>query len=93
MRCAGHKHSCRSGSLQAPNFRVVPKVSKDCAENTLPCMAPLRRLDVRCAAEAVVPGIAYHDYKKLSERAQRLVRFCVADPSEVLNTGVILRAR
>ena len=55
-------------------------------------MAPLRRLDVRCAAEAVVPGIAYHDYKQLSERAQRLVRHCVADSSETLLTGPTLRA-
>ena len=42
--------------------------------------------------EPIVPGITYHDYKKLSERAQHLVRFCVADSSEVLKTGVTLRA-
>ncbi len=42
--------------------------------------------------EPIVPGIAYHDYKKLSEQAQRLVRFCVADSSEELLTGATLRA-
>lgn len=42
--------------------------------------------------EPIVPGIAYHDYKQLSERAQRLVRHCVADSSETLLTGPTLRA-
>jgi hypothetical protein len=42
--------------------------------------------------EPIVPGITYSDYKTLSERAQRLVRFCVADSSETLRTGPTLRA-
>ena len=42
--------------------------------------------------EPIVPGITYGDYKKLSERAQRLVRHCVADSSETLLTGATLRA-
>jgi len=43
--------------------------------------------------EPMVPGISYQDYKKLSEQAQKLVRFCVADSSEELVTGPTLRAR
>ena len=42
--------------------------------------------------EPIVPGIAYRDYTMLSERAQRLVRHCVADSSETLLTGATLRA-
>ena len=42
--------------------------------------------------EPIVPGITYHDYKKLSDHAQRLVRHCVADSSETLLTGPTLRA-
>ena len=42
--------------------------------------------------EPIVPGITYQDYRKLSERAQRLVRHCVADSSEPLVTGATLRA-
>ena len=42
--------------------------------------------------EPIVPGISYRDFKKLSERAQRLVRHCVADSGETLLTGAILRA-
>jgi ectoine hydroxylase-related dioxygenase (phytanoyl-CoA dioxygenase family) len=42
--------------------------------------------------EPVVPGITYKDYKKLSENAQRLTRFSVADSSEALITGPTLRA-
>ncbi len=42
--------------------------------------------------EPIVPGISYGDYRKLSEHAQRLVRFCVADSSETLLTGPTLRA-
>ena len=42
--------------------------------------------------EPMVPGISYQDYKKLSERAQQLVRFSVADSSEELVTGSTLRA-
>ena len=42
--------------------------------------------------EPMVPGISYEDYKKLSENAQRLVRFCVADSGESLKTGATLRA-
>ncbi len=42
--------------------------------------------------EPIVPGISYADYRKLSERAQRLVRFSVADSSEELITGATLRA-
>lgn len=42
--------------------------------------------------EPIVPGISYADYRKLSERAQKLVRHCVADSSETLVTGTTLRA-
>jgi len=42
--------------------------------------------------EAIVPGITYSDYKKLSQQAQRLVRYAVADSSEELVTGPTLRA-
>ena len=42
--------------------------------------------------EPIVPGITYADYRKLSERAQRLVRHCVADSSETLAVGPTLRA-
>ncbi|WP_293902617.1 phytanoyl-CoA dioxygenase family protein [Phenylobacterium sp.] len=42
--------------------------------------------------EPIVPGISYDDYRRLSERAQRMVRHCVADSSETLVTGPTLRA-
>lgn len=42
--------------------------------------------------EPIVPGIAHADWRRLSERAQRLSRFCVADSSETLRTGATLRA-
>jgi hypothetical protein len=42
--------------------------------------------------EPIVPGITYADYKTLSERAQRMVRHCVADSSETLVTGATMRA-
>ena len=42
--------------------------------------------------EPIVPGITYADYRKLSERAQRLVRHCVADSGETLAVGSTLRA-
>lgn len=42
--------------------------------------------------EPIVPGISYQDYRKLSENAQRLARFCVLDSSEELVTGPTLRA-
>ena len=42
--------------------------------------------------EPIVPGITYADYRKLSDSAQRMVRFCVADSSEALITGPTLRA-
>jgi ectoine hydroxylase-related dioxygenase (phytanoyl-CoA dioxygenase family) len=42
--------------------------------------------------EPMVPGIAYKDYKQLSERAQELAQYCVADSSETLATGATLRA-
>ena len=42
--------------------------------------------------EPIVKGISYDDFKTLSEHAQRLVRFCVADSSETLVTGATLRA-
>ena len=42
--------------------------------------------------EPIVPGISYADYKALSERAQKVVRHCVADSSETLITGATLRA-
>ena len=41
--------------------------------------------------EPIVPGISYKDYKTLSDRAQRLLRSCVADSSERLVTGPTLR--
>jgi ectoine hydroxylase-related dioxygenase (phytanoyl-CoA dioxygenase family) len=42
--------------------------------------------------EPIVPGISYRDARNLSEHAQRLVRYCVADSSETLVTGPTLRA-
>ena len=42
--------------------------------------------------EPIVPGITYADARKLSDHAQRLVRYCVADSSETLVTGPTLRA-
>ncbi|XOV86835.1 MAG: phytanoyl-CoA dioxygenase family protein [Pseudomonadota bacterium] len=42
--------------------------------------------------EPIVPGINYRDYRKLSARAQKLVRFSVLDSSEELVTGPTLRA-
>lgn len=42
--------------------------------------------------EPIVPGITYQDAKRLSPRAQELVRFGVADSSEELKTGPVLRA-
>jgi hypothetical protein len=41
--------------------------------------------------EPVVPGITYADHKKLSKHAQHLTRFSVADSSEELPTGYVLR--
>lgn len=38
--------------------------------------------------EPMLPGINYRDYKKLSEHAQKLVRFSVSDSSNELVTGV-----
>ena len=42
--------------------------------------------------EPIVPGITYDAYRSLSERAQRIVRPCLADSSETLLTGATLRA-
>jgi hypothetical protein len=42
--------------------------------------------------EPIVPGITYGDCRKLSERARKLVRHCVADSSETLVIGATLRA-
>ena len=42
--------------------------------------------------EPIVPGITYKGHKKLSERAQYLTRFCVADSSEELRIGATLFA-
>ena len=42
--------------------------------------------------EPIVPGISYRDARNLSEHAQRLIRYCVADSSETLVTGPTLRA-
>ncbi len=42
--------------------------------------------------EPIVPGITYQDFKKLSERAQRLVQFSVVDSSEELDTSTTMRA-
>ena len=42
--------------------------------------------------EPIVPSITYKDFKKLSERAQKLVQFSVVDSSEELITGPTLRA-
>jgi len=42
--------------------------------------------------EPLVPGISYHDHKKLSATAQQLTRFSVLDSSEELVTGTTLRA-
>ena len=42
--------------------------------------------------EPIVPGISYRDHKRLSERAQYLTRFCVADSNEEMRTGATLWA-
>ena len=42
--------------------------------------------------EPIVPGISYQDHKRLSERAQYLTRYCVADSGEPLQTGAVLWA-
>jgi ectoine hydroxylase-related dioxygenase (phytanoyl-CoA dioxygenase family) len=42
--------------------------------------------------EPIVPGINWHDHQRLSERAQYLTRFCVADSSVELQTGATLWA-
>lgn len=42
--------------------------------------------------EPIVPGISYRDHSRLSERAQYLTRFCVADSGETLQTGATLWA-
>ncbi len=41
--------------------------------------------------EPLTPGISYHDHRRLSEHAQRLTRFVVADSSEQLPTGYIVK--
>jgi hypothetical protein len=40
--------------------------------------------------EPIIPGISYEDHKKLSDRAQEITRFSVADSSEDLETGYVL---
>ena len=42
--------------------------------------------------EPMVPGISHADARRLSPRAQRLVRHCVADSNDTLVTGPTLRA-
>jgi hypothetical protein len=42
--------------------------------------------------EPMVPGISYQDFKRLSENAQKLARYCVADSSVHLETGPTMRA-
>ena len=42
--------------------------------------------------EPMVPGISFQDHKRLSERAQYLTRFCVADSGAELRTGATLWA-
>lgn len=42
--------------------------------------------------EPIVPGIAYHDFKTLPERARELIRYSVLDSSEELVTGATLHA-
>ncbi len=42
--------------------------------------------------EPIVPGISYEAHQKLSDRAQFLARYCVADSSQTLRTGPILWA-
>ena len=42
--------------------------------------------------EPFVPGITYDAHKRLSQRAQYLTRFCVADSSDTLQTGTTLWA-
>lgn len=41
--------------------------------------------------EPMIPGISYHDHRKLSPRARYLSRYCVLDSSEVLQTGAVLQ--
>jgi len=40
--------------------------------------------------EPIVPGISYADHQRLSEHAQRVTQFSVADSSEDLKTGYVL---
>lgn len=42
--------------------------------------------------EPLVPGISYQDFKGLSQRAQKMCQFIVADSSESLDTSTTLRA-
>lgn len=42
--------------------------------------------------EPLTPGIDYRDFVKLSERAQQIARFCVADSAESLKVGAVLHA-
>ncbi len=42
--------------------------------------------------EPIVPGISYGDFKHLSQRAQELARYCVADSSQEVEFGATLRA-
>lgn len=42
--------------------------------------------------EPIVPGISYRDYTRLSDRAQRAARCCVADSGAELVTGATLQA-
>ena len=42
--------------------------------------------------EPIVPGISFEDHRRLSPRAQRITRHCVADPGAELVTGYTLRA-
>lgn len=42
--------------------------------------------------EPIVPGITYADAQRLPERAQKIIRNCVADSGEILRTGPTLRA-
>jgi hypothetical protein len=41
--------------------------------------------------EPMLPGISRADHQHLSEHAQRLTRFVVADSAEVLETGYTMR--
>ena len=41
--------------------------------------------------EPITPGIDYADYLKMTDRAQAIAKFCVADSSTPLKTGAVFK--